>query len=138
MPRQATYYDYYRDEMDGYSAQIHPYISEMNMPNVQSIKKKLAMKEKMDSDKAKATVPESRFKIDSIAHIQGFHFYIQTTVSGPYVDPFSDKPREYYVENESTKQKANLPDALKIGQVGNVDIPNEMYEFIHEYDKGLD
>lgn len=89
-------------------------------------------------EEKKVSKEEVKKKIESIRHIKGFHFYIETTLASPFVDPYSNKPREYFVENESTKERVTLPDALKIGMIGSIYIPTEMYEFIHEYDKNLD
>lgn len=88
--------------------------------------------------KAANTTTEVKKKTESITRLKGFHFYIETTLSSPFVDRYSSKPREYFVENEATKERVALPDALKIGMIGKTYIATEMYEFIHEYDKNLD
>lgn len=119
--------------VDFRSNEIHYQYSQLNLQTIEMPTKKV-IKKKMEPEKA----IEKKVIVTSLAHLAGFHFYVEETKSGPYVDPFSTPPREYYVEDENRKKRVPLADALKFGMVEGVDIPNIMWEFIHEYDKNMD
>ncbi len=81
---------------------------------------------------------ENKVEITSLYRIGGFHFFIEVVTEGPFVDPFSKKPREYFVEYEQNKKRVSIGDAMKFGMIDGIPIPNSMFEFLHEYDKNLD
>lgn len=102
-------------------------------PEIKTEKLTFKLGPKKTMPKQEPTIKQEEIFVDG-----KFRFYIEITTQGMFVDPFSNPPREYYVENTETKKRVPLYIALKIGEVENEDIPVKMFDFIHDYDENLD